>query len=159
MTISEASIKIEKSLSEKQESLKATKDSSEKLGQEVEVLEFKKGYLDILNEGKVVNVDGIGTALDYIMFFDRNGYSAIPKELVKKVAFVSEDVLNIVPLSELMTVPCPNCGSQSPYMQRVFPGHFVTSGEFEYSPIVIHCGDVRKIEHIYINKKLKDSSP
>lgn len=117
-----------------------------------------KGILEILERGKAVDRRGIGSGLDYIGFFDKQGYSVIPKEYIKKTP-LGTDGFNIVSLSELTTVPCPKCSSETPYMQRVvLTGDFwVSSGTVvPYYPFVIHCGDVRGVNHELVEEKFKE---
>ena len=115
----------------------------------IPLLKFKKGILDVLVSGKIVTKAGIGSGINYIAFFDKKGYCAIPKEYIKEItSLVKESELNIVPLSEVLTVACPKCGLQTPYMHRVYEAESVYEGKLIYAPIVAHCDDVRKVESI-----------
>lgn len=117
-----------------------------------------KGILEILERGKAVDRRGIGSGLDYIGFFDKQGYCTVPKEHIKTTP-LGIDGFNIVPLSELMTVPCPSCGSETPYMQRVvLTGDYWASGGavVPFYPFVIHCGDVREVNHELVEEKSKE---
>lgn len=147
-------------LSELYESINNSLSSKEKMKENLEVdigvLKIKKDSLEILKIGKVVDQHGIGSVLDYIAFFDKNGFSAIPKEYVKEIFITEKEKLNIVSLDDLMTAKCPVCDKEAPYMQREFVGGFFASGRYRYISFVIHCDDVRKVEHEFVEEKFKN---
>jgi hypothetical protein len=122
----------------------------------IPLLKFKKDILNVLLSGKIIRKEGIGSGINYIEFFDKEGHCAIPKEYIREItSLAKESELNIVSLSEVLTVACPKCGSQTPYMQRVYEAESVYKGKLIYAPIVVHCDDVRKVESM--EEKIKEN--